>query len=643
VTPPRRFVPRSPWLLAAAAPVVAVLATDAFARGGGGGNFGGGGGGGDGGGGGGGIIIWLLLRLIQLAFAYPPIGVPLLLVALFIAWKWFNAKRDDYTGNVIRRGSVAIDAARQADLGRRLQARDPSFDPEAFKLRVRAAFRKTQVAWCAQDLTAIRPFVSDGVHERFALQLDEERALGYRDRMDDLTVDGVSIVHAGFEGAFDVVTLRVSATARDYRVSLTTGHRLTGSDLPESFAEYWTFLRRRGAKSPAGRPGLLEGNCPNCGDAVEGNQFADCRTCKSRLRSGEFDWVLAEITQSGEWTPRAAATIPGVAELVEGDREFCAEAMEDRASVAFWRWAMAMRLGDAKPLAGIASDDVVRAVADAAADTPSGRRYVGECGVGAVEVVGVVRDEKVHNALVEVRWSGTEFEARGGVPRRLDRTGVRSWLLVFERAASAKSRIGDSFSSAHCRGCGAPAETTASVCAYCKEPLTDVNLGWTLTRMTTRSEAAGRVLLGRLRVAAAPAPVASLEPPPLEGALPAGVVAWAARVAASDGVVDARERAGLERLAARASISPSRLDEIVAHAMAPGTELPMPESPGDARAWFDAAARIAVADGIVTPDEMALLERLAAPADLSAADVRILVNRARADVYHDAKAALRAK
>jgi hypothetical protein len=69
----------------------------------------------------------------------------------------------------------------------------------------------------------------------------------------------------------------------------------------------------------------------------------------------------------------------------------------------------------------------------------------------------------------------------------------------------------------------------------------------------------------------------------------------------------------------------------------------MPESPGDARAWFDAAARIAVADGIVTPDEMALLERLAAPADLSAADVRILVNRARADVYHDAKAALRAK
>ena len=73
-----------------------------------------------------------------------------------------------------------------------------------FSDRVRGAFRTAQTAWCAQDLTPLRPFVSDGVYERFAIQIDEERALGYRDRMDGLLVSDASIVGASFEGAFDV-------------------------------------------------------------------------------------------------------------------------------------------------------------------------------------------------------------------------------------------------------------------------------------------------------------------------------------------------------------------------------------------------------------------------------------------------------
>jgi len=618
--------------------VVAATASVAFARGGGGGNFGGGDGGGGGGGGGGdglGFLIWLLLRL---CFRYPLIGVPLLIVVIVIAMKRASSMRDGYTAGVIRRGSVAASTSRASDLADQIRAGDPAFDAAAFDARVRAAFVAVQDAWCAQDLTSIRAFVSDGVYERFSMQIDEQRSLGYRDKMDALNVSASRIVHVGFEGAFDAVTVRVTASAADYRVSIATGDRVSGSTDPSYFAEFWTFLRRRGAKSRVDARGLMEGNCPNCGDALDGNQFADCRSCRARLRSGEHDWVLVEITQDGEWAPPSARTLPGVAELVAADPAFCVEELEDRASVAFWRWATAMRVGDAKPLAGVASDDVVRAVAATCATSAGARRYVGECGVGGVELLGVARDDGVHHALLEVTWSGTEFESRAGAaPRRLDRTGVRSWLFVYERAAGAKTRIADSFSSAHCRGCGAPAEGTSTVCAFCGQALVDVNAGWALARMTTRFDAAGRVLLERLH-AAADAPHAAA-PPRAPSLVPAGVLAWAARVAASDGVVDGKERAGLELLARRAGVAPSRVDEIVRDALAPGGDAEVaPPTPQAAREWVECAARIALADGVISDAESALLLRLAAPAEMSGADVRVLVNRVRAETYQEAKA-----
>lgn len=632
---------RSPlrWTPVAAALVVAALATSAFARGGGGGNFGGGGHGGGGGGGGDGIglLIWLLLRL---CFEYPIVGIPLLIIVVIVAVRHASSVKSSYQARVIQRGAVAATAARAGDLSERLRGRDPTFDLAAFDARVRAAFVKVQDSWCAQDLTAIRPFVSDGVHERFTMQIDEERALGYRDQMDGVVVESSRLVYVGFEGAFDAVTVRVAARAADYRVSLATGARVSGDTSPQFFAEYWTFLRRRGAKSvAAGARGLMEGHCPNCGDAVLGNQFADCKSCRARLRSGEYDWVLVEITQEGEWAEPTTRRMPGVAELAAADPEFCVEAMEDRASVAFWRWATAMRTGDAKSLAGIASDDVVRAVASSCATNGGPRRYVGECGVGGVDLVGVLREGDVDHALVEITWSGTEFEARpGAAPRRLDRTGIRSWLLVYERAAGAKSRIADSFSSAHCPGCGGPADGASTTCGYCGAALTDVNAGWTLARLTTRYEAAGRVLVIRLNASASPPPAAAPAAPP--ALAPADLLAWAVRVAAADGVVDAKERAGLESIARLAGVAPSRLDEIVRDALATGGEPPPAPPPECARDWLEAAARIALADGVVTPEEFALLSKIAAPTGMSAADVRVLVNRVKAEMYQEAKAAI---
>jgi tellurite resistance protein len=627
--------------LAMAATTIVALAAVALARGGGGGNFDPGGGGG---GSGDGFLIWLIFRLIVLSFRHPVIGIPLLIVTIVVFWRVQKAGRRAYTQRVLRRGRGALDAEFATAQRAKIAASDPTFEAEAFAARVRHAFRRVQEAWCAQDLAPLRPFVSDGVYERFAMQIDEQRALGYRDRMDGLTVDAVTLVHCESGERLDTATLRIAATAADYRVSLATGGRVSGSTSPERFAEYWTFVRRRGAKPRGLAGGLLEGRCPNCGDSVEGNQFADCRSCKARLRSGEFDWVLVEITQASEWAVPTAAVARGAAELAAADASFCAEEMEDRASVAFWRWATAMRTGDARPLAGVATDEVVRAVTTSLDPSASGRRYIGECGVGSVELFGVLDDPDATRAIVGVRWSGTEFEAAAGrAPRRLDPTGVRTTILVFERAPGVTGRVADAFSSAHCAGCGAPAEGTSAVCAYCSSPLATPSRGWTLARIATQFEAAARVLLERLR-GGRPVPAAGVAEPAraaLPAVSPAGLVAWAARAAASDGEVDGRERAGLVRLAERAQVPASEVDAIVRRALAADGEPDLPHSAHESREWLHEAIRVALSDGVVTKEETSVLQRLGSRAGMTAADVRIEVNRVKAAMYQDAKAALR--
>lgn len=642
--------------LVACAAVLVVCAV-ADGRGGGGGNFGGGGGGGGFGGGGGGFgggdgggggegLIWLILWLLT---DVPWIGVPLLLAFTVVLIWAAKTGRLSYQQQVIRRGGRAVDDAMERRAVERIRQRDPQFDPKAFALRVETAFRKVQDSWCAHELTPLRPFVSDGIHERFSIQLDEQRWLGYRDRVRDLVVHSVRLAETVVEGPFEILTLRITASMADYRVCLATGELVSGSTRSESFSEYYSFLRRRGAGTRAESHGLMEGDCPNCGASISVNQWTRCEHCESLLRSGEHDWVLVEITQESEWSPRSARHVPGVDALRTGDPEFCVQHLEDRASVMFWRWVLAPRTGDTGLLLGVASDDFVdRARADIAARRgPGGERsFVGECGVGQVTLRGVLQEGDRHRAAVQVTWSGTQLlvPPRGEV-ERIGRTGVRAHLLVLERSADATSRPQDVVSSAHCGGCGAPHTGGGSACEHCGGRLADVNTGWVLTDVLPILDPAAREFLGRLneRTALRDSRVAPAGSPstPRAPVVRAEVLAWMAAAAHADGRVDDLERTALETMAARAGVRRRRFEEVLSAAAA--GELPegRPGNWVESVDWLAQAMRVALSDGRITPEEEDLLARLGKRCGLSAADVRIQFGRTRKTLFEEARAARR--
>src|SRR5207248_1811018 len=168
---------------------------------------------------------------------------------------------------------------------------------------------------------------------------DEQKALGYRNDTSGVAVQDVMIVNVAASRLFDVLSVRIAASARDVRVSLADGKVLRGSDESGEFVEVWSFLRRRGVTTDPNKPGLIEGNCPNCGALVEMNQNANCAHCGAILRNGQYDWVLAEITQESEWSADQQRDLPGVAALLERDPDFDLQDLEDRASVMFWRRA----------------------------------------------------------------------------------------------------------------------------------------------------------------------------------------------------------------------------------------------------------------------------------------------------------------
>ena len=285
-----------------------VLITEtADARAGGGHNYSsgsrGGGGSSGGGSGGGGLEGELVMLLIRLIIHYPAVGIPLTIVVVIIAVKGYNTGNDAWIDHtIIKAGKIAPQRHAYVALTE-LKKRDPDFDETFFRQRAEKAFKIIQQAWTDRNISAAQNFLSDGVFEQFTIQTDEMKEKGIIDYMKDLQIISSCPVKFQSDRNFDVIHLRIDARAINYRMDEKTGKLLNGSRQPEDFAEIWSFIRKPGVKTLK-KPGLIEGQCPNCGNPIKSGRLAKCDVCNALLRSGEYDWVLSGITQACEWTTR---------------------------------------------------------------------------------------------------------------------------------------------------------------------------------------------------------------------------------------------------------------------------------------------------------------------------------------------------
>jgi hypothetical protein len=495
------------WIVLLAIAPLVMFTAYAGARAGGGEGFhgapsggGGGGGGGHGGGGAGGLVF----DLIWLCLSHPVLGIPLLII-IAVAWYYFSQNnpgpgvtgQEPMTGRQPSGDPVAV-----------VRSHDPGFDPGAFCNRVGTGFLKLQSAWCNQNLQEVRPFISDGIHERFSLQFAEQKGEGYHDRMDGVGIDQITIADAASDEIYDEMSVRIIAHAANYKVSMRDGRPIAGVAPMEQFVEIWSFLRRRGSATVPGKSGLLEGNCPNCGAPIELNESANCKNCNALLRSGQYDWVLSEITQASEWQPGAHAAVPGLSALRARDPEVNVQELEDRTSVIFWRKSAADRLGRLDPMFKVTSPEYGQAYASRL-KTPQGgtRTYYGQCAVGSAAVLGFIPaggESPMDRALVEVRWTGTKFAVQPDhTAKAIEPYSLHHTLFVLMRKASSKTDVAKGISSAHCPNCGAPESGgTTGACEFCGTALNDGSNGWVLDNILGFADQDAQRMLGQLNVGA---------------------------------------------------------------------------------------------------------------------------------------------
>lgn len=192
-------------------------------------------------------------------------------------------------------GAAMPQANLQAELTK-LKQKDPSFNEQDFIGYVQNAFYKIQEAWEQQDLNIGRPYLSDQLMQRYTNQINDLKSRGERSVVENMVIGHQNITNVRSDTKYDYITVKIDASATDYTIDR-NGKIIRGDKKIKPFTEYWTFMRRGDVKSDP-KKGAQANTCPNCGAPLSLNATGKCDYCNTIVTSGDYDWVLNEITQS---------------------------------------------------------------------------------------------------------------------------------------------------------------------------------------------------------------------------------------------------------------------------------------------------------------------------------------------------------
>ena len=342
-------------------------------------------------------------------------------------------------------------------------AHDPSFDRARFEARTITVMQRVNEAWCAEDMGAVRALVSDGVFVRFNTYLALLAAAGKRNVMSDWKPVAAHIIEVESDARWDTLHVQIIARARDVDLDRTLSPEAAAKTVRRAklggYGEVWSFVRRRGATSPADVVGgAVEGLCAKCGAPVPRSQTVRCTACGAVSNSGEHDWVLAEITQlieAGHIGERN--DVPGLPALRADDPDLSTEELEDRASMLFWKWI------EARVTRSRVKLERFCATPEWPVAQPA---RLAEVAVGSCVTRKARRDDDHDLVDVDIKWSAFEREHH-------------RHRVTLVRARGARSTRGLSYLD--CPECGGELASSDDVtCRYCGVALRSDTTDWLL-------------------------------------------------------------------------------------------------------------------------------------------------------------------
>ncbi|MBF0408508.1 MAG: TIM44-like domain-containing protein [Candidatus Riflebacteria bacterium] len=594
-----------------------------------------------GGSGGEGIIIELFIRLI---IHHPMIGIPLTIgIILFFYYGGVEGK-ERYVDFTIRKGMKAQNSVRMKNIRQIITSRDPGWNEVRFLERMKQAFMTIQNGWSKQDLRQLQNFVSDGVFERFNLQLAEQKDAGIRDHFDRISIRETGIAQMLSDEHFDTMVVYFRAEAVNYRVDAKTGRKVEGTTEPEEFEEYWSFIRKPGAKTLQ-KPGLIEGSCPNCSAPIDIARTAKCTVCGSFLRSGEYDWVLSEITQAQEWFVSEPENISGLKDFNLTDPGFNTQHIEDLCSVIFYRYMTALRKQNIHPIQKYALESFCEKLNSKIRSTEAGVKPVAfhSCAVGSVDLANISQGEQFDNVSVKIKWAGYPVQP-GVMPVASGWPVLSTHYYVLKRRHGVITNVKNSLSSSACPNCGAPESDAGEfVCKYCQTASNDGSQEWVLETIETtpnRERIQNNLEFPKRDISQKNI----LQDASIGGLSKSQIISWMIYMMRADGVVDQKEIDTLKSYAKRIGFPAKTLNQMIEQPLNSdfiSDESEFLKDRVQVTELIKRLASVALADGRLSSEEQSALEAVAAKADILPLEVRMIVTKERNRMYQEAKAAIK--
>ncbi len=428
------------------------------------------------------ILIWLVIK-------EPCIGIPLVLIVIGVAIYVRRQQGDGSTRKALDRVEAerrtTVSASAVTTWVTALKLKDGGFELLPFFDRTKKLFIEVQNAWFARNLEPVRRYLSDATFQRLSTQLKLMDLQGVRDAIAEPQVLDLQIIGLEQNAFFDTVHVRVKATLRDTDVPNSYSDQQARAEAmkqaPDAFVEVWSFVRKPGAQTKANDDGF-QGTCPNCGAPFAGGAANTCEYCKAIVNSGNYDWVVAEITQASEYA-NSEQMAEGLARIRQTDPGLSTEALEDRASLAFWRWVEAQVTGDATKLAKLATPDYLQGFTAELQQlkAKNQRKWFLECAVGAVNTRLLSTEAPDDLASIELRWSAKiGVGPLGQRPPSLPSQPQR-WVLVLQRKSTAQTVTANGVATNRCPTCQAPlSDNGQPSCEYCGTMLASGERDWVI-------------------------------------------------------------------------------------------------------------------------------------------------------------------
>lgn len=454
--------------------MILFVAVDGYSRAGGGG----GGGGSDDIGGGIEGIIWIIYFLISvLPF---PLNIIAIIAIIMIALMVFRKRKQATSGyNTIAPRMHGL----QSDQDTAEAFEKYGISKEAFKQKIGKAFMDIQQAWMKQDLGQVRRYISDGVYQRFQTQFRMMKLLEQENILENIRLLNTTIIRIREDGPYIVAHVKIEASMNDTFRSKKYSN-ISASYL-DHFVEYWSFIK---LKQDRKKDLFHSYNCPNCGGALpeESGETSQCPYCSTITNSGEFDWILAEITQADDFVshfnnPRRERVIPVKIQQNGGlGKDFSIQWLEDKASNGFLQIYTALVTKDVTSVRRFVSDAVFARIQDRVEkEIPFiyHRFYLNDVTVSDIYTIG-----NLDHILLTIKFTFQKVRIKGDKASFVEHAPVtREDIIVMQREQGAGIPAGKLYAHS-CPNCGGPLKDTLDVqCPYCGSAVNSPKHEWIIT------------------------------------------------------------------------------------------------------------------------------------------------------------------